>query len=226
MRSASVSISLFFFSVVFCNAKGSSLSPSLGQLLTKENSVHSYNDNQNLLKYPMKLGAYSPQAWTQFHDFLSKGNSSLLVLGDMIRLSHGPQKRRYPEKLSHPLTRVKGSQKFGLFSEFKKINSDDHVEVYIDPLFKTPVVNKQLKRSETENRISTASNNFIKRTPSNVTASQIRPTSNVSKSNRRRCDAANFDCVDDVRHQSIDDLGRFLAVGPFVQTRLKDRKSN
>jgi hypothetical protein len=78
--------------------------------------------------------------------------------------------------------------------------------MYLDPLFKIPVVQKVLikevatKKGET----STAAIDDKQPTLKNVVESQ------------RRCDPLSGDCTDDVQKE----FEKILAIEPFVQTRL------
>ena len=92
------------FLTVFCsliNPETEALlfSPSVGQQpLQKENLLqflHSYFDNTNLDKYPTKMGSYrrdNPEPWSS-NTYLNP-ESTILVLGEKIKLSHGPRKKR------------------------------------------------------------------------------------------------------------------------------------
>lgn len=206
------------FLTVFCsliNPETEALlfSPSVGQQpLQKENLLqflHSYFDNTNLDKYPTKMGSHrrdNPEPWSS-NTYLNP-ESTILVLGEKIKLSHGPRKKRSQDYFLRHFYR---KNDFRSEPQLEKLNnfvaeetSEDEETVYLDPLFKIPVVNFQKEKNKTKASV--------------VRANIYRPTINVVKF-QRRCDTQSVDCFNDANHRTLNNFERFLAVKPFVQTR-------
>ena len=168
--------------------------------------VQSYFDRSNLEKSSTIMGSYNrenPERWFGHQSLRSREDgSSILVLGKRLKLSHGPRKRRSQLEISSYKDDLQSLQNFRRKNSKPSVSSDADVSeiVYLDPLFKIPVVQ----------RVATILNR-PKMRPTTTTPSPTLTTKTGVKS-QRRCDALNGDC--------LDEFQKVFSVGPFVQTRL------
>lgn len=172
--------------------------------------IQSYFDSSNLEKSATIMGSYvreTPERWfgQQSSKSIEDGSPAILVLGKRLKLSHGPRKKRSQLEISSYNDDL---QNLKTESPLPIVPSDAEVSeiVYIDPLFKIPVV-QRVAASPTRSKIPPTPTS----TSATIPMSMMTPKSSVKS--QRRCDPLSGDCLDEVQE--------VLSVGPFVQTRLE-----
>ena len=171
----------------------------------QEEIFQSYFDRSNLEKSSTIMGSYNrenPERWAGHPGSRSSvDGSSILVLGKRLKLSRGPRKKRSQLEISSYNDDLEDIQNFRRENFPSSDSNEISVSeiVYLDPLFKIPVVQRVAASPPSPK---------TRPTPTPTT-----PTSKSSvKSSQRRCDALNGDC--------FDEFQKVFSVGPYVQTRL------